>query len=275
MVEISKDHAALQDDIAGAHPAPGTGVFWWLGQHTFIVKAGEKVIYIDPFFADWEARQTRRLLTPEEGTQANYVLVTHGHGDHLCPESLVGLVKASPDALFISPKTESHRMVAEGTVPTDRLYPLNAGETFADGSLRITAVKSKHETFDEDPELGFPYLGYVVEVGGVRFYHAGDTIMYDGLIGTLQQWPRFDAMFLPINGRDADRYLNNCIGNFTFQEAVELAGELRPGLAVPSHYDMFIGNQEDPSRFTRFLAAKFPGVPSWVGPAGEKVTFPV
>jgi L-ascorbate 6-phosphate lactonase len=273
-VEIAQDHAALLAEIKSTETPDGRAAFWWLGQHTFIIKAGNRVFYIDPWFAPWEARQTRPLLTPEEGRHADFVLVTHGHGDHLCPETLPGLVEASPRAVFISPRTEAARMTGEAGVPAERLHPLSAGESLERDGVRITAIKSKHETFDEHPSLGFPFLGYVVEAGGVTFYHAGDTILYDGLRNTLQQWPHFDALFLPINGRDADRFLRGCLGNFTFQEAAELAGDLRPGLAVPAHWDMFVGNQEDPVQFVRFLEAKFPGVKSWVGRAGERVWFP-
>jgi L-ascorbate 6-phosphate lactonase len=162
----------------------------------------------------------------------------------------------------------------EGEIPMERLRTLNAGESLSERGVRITAIKAKHEFFDEHPTLGFPYLGYVVEAGGVTFYHAGDTIMYEGLLTTLQQWPRYDAIFVPINGRDAERFLSGCLGNMTYQEAAELAGELRPGLAVPTHYDMFVGNQEDPAKFVRFLEVKFPGVQHWVGNAGERVWFP-
>ena len=59
----------------------------------------------------------------------------------------------------------------------------------------------------------------------------------------------------------------------TYQEAVELAGELAVGLAVPAHWDMFAMNSEDPQRFVDYLAAKFPTVPAHVGPAGERVAF--
>jgi L-ascorbate metabolism protein UlaG (beta-lactamase superfamily) len=274
MAEVAQDHAALLADVVATETTPGRGAFWWLGQHTFLVKAGGKVFYIDPWFAPWESRQTPALLTPEEARYADFVLVTHGHGDHLCPETLPGMVNASPHALFLSPRTEAERMRTEGRVPPERLHPLSAGERLERAGVTITAMKSKHETFDEHPTLGFPYLGYVVEAGGVTFYHSGDTILYEGLLTALQRWPRFDALFLPINGRDAERYLRGCLGNFTFQEAAELAGELRPGVVVPSHYDMFIGNQEDPAKFVRFLEAKFPGVRSWVGKAGERVRFP-
>jgi L-ascorbate metabolism protein UlaG (beta-lactamase superfamily) len=244
-----------------------------MGQHTFIVKAGGKVIYIDPFFADWPSRQTPAPLLPSEARHADIVLVTHGHGDHLDPESLRPMVEASPHARFVSPRTEADRMVDEAGIPTERLRPINAGDRLDLDGVKITAIKSKHESFDEHPELGFPFLGYVVEVGGVSFYHAGDTIMYDGLTLTLRGFTPLDAMFLPINGRDAERFLRGCLGNFTFQEAAELAGELGSGLAVPAHYDMFIGNQEDPARFVAFLNAKFPGIASWVGKVGERVTF--
>lgn len=274
MADIAQDHGALLEDIAATNPNHGQGAFWWLGQHTFIIKAGGKVFYIDPWFAPWESRQTPPLLDAEEVNNADFVLVTHGHGDHLCPETLPGIAAASPQAIFISPRAEAGRMIEEGRVPENRLRPLNAGEVLNVEEVRITAIKSKHETFDEHPTLGFPFLGYVVEAGGVTFYHSGDCILYEGLLTTLQAWPHFDALFLPINGRDAERFLSGCIGNFTYQEAAELAGELQPGLVAPSHYDMFAGNAEDPSKFVRFLEAKFPGVRHWVGKPGERVLFP-
>src|SRR5579871_2270449 len=271
-VEVAQSHDALLRDIAATETPEGTGAFWWMGQHTFIVKAGGKVVYIDPFFSPWESRQTPPPLHPEEARYADYVLVTHGHGDHLDPDSLRPMPETSPRAIFLSPRTEAHRMLQEAGIPSERLSPLNADEVYTAEGIKITAIKAKHEFFDEHPELGFPYLGYVVEVGGVTLYHAGDTIPYEGMLSRLQQWERLDVMFLPINGRDAERFTRGCLGNLTFQEAAKLAGELKPGLAVPAHYDMFIGNQEDPWKFARFLEVKF-GMPYWIGKAGEKVLF--
>ncbi|CCW36084.1 predicted Zn-dependent hydrolase of beta-lactamase fold [Chthonomonas calidirosea] len=273
-VATAQTHTRLLEDIARPCDPTERGAFWWLGQHTFVVRVGALVFYIDPWFAAWESRCNPPPLTPAEGRYADFVLVTHGHGDHLCPETLRAMVQASPKALFVCPPTETERMLQEALIPAERLRPLNAGGVLEERGARITAIKSKHEFFDEKPEVGFPYLGYVVEADGLRFYHSGDTIMYEGLLSTLQQWPHFDVLFLPINGRDAERYRRGIIGNFTFQEAVELAGELRPRLVVPSHYDMFVGNQEDPTKFTQFLEAKYPGVPYWIGPIGERVSLP-
>jgi L-ascorbate 6-phosphate lactonase len=271
MAEIAQAHQALLKDMVDTETGPGRGAFWWMGQHTFIVKAGGQLFYLDPWFAPWESRQTPTLLNYDEAQHADFALISHGHGDHLCPETLAAMVTASPRALFICPRTETERLLNEAGVPSERIRPLDAGESLETEGVRITAIKSKHESFDEHPTLGFPFLGYVVEAGGLTFYHSGDTIMYEGLLTTLQKWPHYNALFLPINGRDAERFLSGCLGNMTFQEAAELAGELKPDLVAPSHYDMFIGNQEDPSRFVRFLNAKYPGVKSWVGPAGERV----
>src|ERR1700722_17627021 len=228
--EIAQEHEKLLADIAGTVPGPGKAAFWWMGQHTFIVKAGDKVIYIDPWFPDWPSRQTRPLLTPQEAKYADLVLITHGHGDHLCPETLPYMVEASPNAFFVGPHTETERLLVECRIPPERLLTVSADETVLHEGISVTVLKSKHEMFDEHPTLGFPYLGYVVEVNGVTFYHAGDTIPYEGMLTSLQKWPHLDALFLPINGRDAERFKTGCFGNLTFQESVELAGDLEAGL---------------------------------------------
>ena len=271
--KIAKRGAELRNEIARTETPEGGAAFWWLGQHTFVMKAGGSVFYLDPWFAAWDSRQVAPLLTAQEADNGDFALITHGHGDHLCPETLRGLAVASPNARFFCPKTEAARLVAEADIPQSRLTPMTAGDVWEQSGVRITAIKSKHEFFDAHPTLGFPYLGYVIETGGVRFYHSGDTINYEGLLTTLQKFTPLDAIFVPINGRDAERFTSGCIGNFTYQEAAELAGELGVGLVAPSHYDMFAGNQEDPAKFTRFLQAKYPNVPHWIGDYGQMVRF--
>ena len=77
--------------------------------------------------------------------------------------------------------------------------------------------------------------------------------------------------FLPINGRDGKRYAGGCIGNMTFQEAVDLAGELGPRLVVPIHHDMVAHNSADPDPFVDDLNATYPGVACAVAAPGERV----
>ena len=95
--------------------------------------------------------------------------------------------------------------------------------------------------------------------GGARIYHAGDTLRYEGMLPRLQSFGHIDAALLPINGRDGERYRRDCIGNMTFQEAADLAGELCPDLVIPGHWDMFADNSGDPAAFADYLEAKYCG----------------
>ncbi|HJN15297.1 MAG TPA: MBL fold metallo-hydrolase [Armatimonadota bacterium] len=270
MADVSQFHGDLLADINATETMHGKAAFWWLGQHGFVVKAGETVIYIDPYFAENPTRQTRSPLSPEAVTNATICTGSHDHGDHIDPESIPGIAEASPDCKFIVPNPHVERAVVLGCA-RESVIGLRPGETAVVAGATITAVKAKHESFDET-DLGFPHLGYIFEVNGTCFYHSGDTLVYEGLVSALER-RRLDAMFVPINGRDAERFRAGCLGNMTYQEAVDLAGDLRPRLVVPTHYDMFESNPGDPRAFAAFLDAKFPEIPCWIGPVGEKVTF--
>ena len=190
----------------------------------------------------------------------------------MCSSDLPDIAAASPRARFIVPRPAAER-VRELGVPSERLLPLTDGETAEWRGARVTAVKSKHESFDEVPGVGFPFLGYVIELNGATLYHSGDTIVYEGMVTVLRRYQPAVA-FLPINGRCAERFKSGCIGNMTYQEAVDLAGDVELRWAIPTHYDMFIGNQEDPTKFVRYLQVKFPEIQTWVGPAGQRVVVP-
>ena len=128
------------------------------------------------------------------------------------------------------------------------------------GDIRISAIAAAHEFLDRNEATGvYPHLCYIIEAEGSRILHAGDTVRYEGMLPKLQAFGKFDVALLPINGRDAKRYSRNCIGNMTFQEAADLAGELSVGLAIPGHWDMFADNSEDPAKFTEYLKVKYEG----------------
>jgi len=267
MAEIQLQGEQLLEEIEGTVCPHGKVAFWWLGQNSFVYKGQEEVIYIDLYLAESSQRQIPPPLKAEQVNNADLVLCSHDHGDHLDPETIPIVAGKSPNVLFIVPRPAVQRMLSLG-IPNERVIPLGADETKEIKGVKITGIKAAHEFFDEHPEFGFPYLSYVVEMNGVTFYHAGDTLLYEGLLITLQKW-KLDGAFLPINGRDATRYKNHCLGNITFQEAVDLAGNLRPGLAVPMHYGMFAHNTEDPDNFVDYLDAKYNDIPSWVGKVGE------
>ena len=260
---------ALIEEISRWTGSPSRLAFWWLGQASVILKLAGKIVYIDPYLSPDPRRHTPPAFTPEEATNADLVLGTHNHTDHIDPGAIGAIATASPKATVIVPRAVADKVIDLG-VPAERLVGLNADETHRLDNVTITAITSKHEFFDRTKDGLYPYLGYVIQSHASGVYHAGDTVNYDGLLTRLQHFP-LDVVFLPINGRDAARFRRNCIGNLTYQEAVDLAGELDVRLAVPLHYDMFAANSEDPDKFVDYLNAKWPRVRSWVGSVGETV----
>ena len=123
-------------------------------------------------------------------------------------------------------------------LPESRLIGLNAGQAIEHAGFRIRAIPSAHEGLDTDAHGRHLYLGFVIETDGLRLYHSGDCVVYDKLLEELGPQP-FDAMFLPINGRDPARGVP---GNMSAAEAVDLAIGCRPRFVVPHHYDMFTFN---------------------------------
>lgn len=260
----------LINQVVAWSGAGARAAFWWLGQASVVLKIKNKVIYIDPYLHPHELRLVPPLLKPAQVTNADLVLCTHDHEDHLDHWALPGIAAASGQAVFVVP-APSRRTVIDLGIDSARVVGLNAEQKHQAGGITITAVKAKHEFFDQSEDGAFPYLGYVIQTDDVSVYHAGDTLVYDGLALRLMECGKLTLMFLPINGRDAARYRMGCLGNMTYQEAVDLAGELRPQLVVPMHYDMFAFNSEDPKKFADYLEVKYPGAHSWVGLPGARV----
>jgi L-ascorbate metabolism protein UlaG (beta-lactamase superfamily) len=265
---------ALIADIHACRVPKGGVALWWLGQHGFVVKAGRTVVYIDPFLTPLAGRQVPPLLRPEDVTNADWVLGTHDHADHIDRPAWPRIAAASPRARFVVPDLLRAGLARDLGLPAARLEGLDDGGAVARGGVRISAVAVAHEFLDRDPATGrYPYLGYVVELPGFTLFHSGDACNYEGWLTKLRRW-RFDAVLLPINGRDAVRLAAGCIGNMTYQEAADLAGALRPRFTIPTHYDMFAMNPGDPGLFAGYMGVKYPDLAVRICAHGRRLLLP-
>jgi len=96
------------------------------------------------------------------------------------------------------------------------------------------------------------FLGYVVEIGGIGFYHSGDGLLYPELPAALSALAP-DVLMLPINGRDHIRESKGIVGNMNETEAVWLCAQVRPSYVIPMHYDAIEANTGDVGRFTALM----------------------
>lgn len=247
----------------------GQLAFWWLGQHSFVVKIKDMIIYLDPFLTAMKFRQVAPLLKPEQVKNAGIITGSHDHADHIDRKALPGMMKASPNAILIVPKATLND-IKKLDIDSSRIRGLDDNHSIEVKNVKITAIKAAHEFFDRNKNNEYPFLSYILETDGITIFHAGDTCVYDGYAKKLQEW-KITVAFIPINGRDAKRLKAHCIGNMTYQEAVDLAGSIRPALTVPAHYEMFATNSENPALFADYMDVKYPDLKYWIGKHGECV----
>ena len=235
----------------------GTVALWRLGQMGLLVKMGQTVLCVDYFASGHPERQVPPPVPAEEMDGVDAFLGTHNHLDHIDHEAWRIWAAACPGARFVFPELHRGEVMADG-ISGERCFGLNDGERCRVGEITIHAIAAAHEFLN--PVSGqYPCLQYVLEGNGTRVYHAGDTLRYEGMLPKLRAFGRIDAALLPINGRDGARYRRDCIGNMTFQEAADLAGELCPDTVIPGHWDMFADNPGDPEAFADYMDAKYPG----------------
>jgi len=162
-------------------------------------------------------------MEPHQLTNARLVLGSHDHADHIDRDAWPEIAKASPQAAFVVPLLLRPRIARELGLPDGRVLGVDEGRSVTVDGVTVAAIPAAHELLDADPATGLhPYVGFVVSGNGFRLYHAGDCCMYEGIHQQLRQWP-LDLMILPINGRDAKRLREGCIGKH------DLPGSLRPG----------------------------------------------
>jgi L-ascorbate metabolism protein UlaG (beta-lactamase superfamily) len=185
-----------QDIIASQLP-PSTIALWWLGQASVVLRSADTTIYIDPFFSEFSGRLVPPPFTPAMAPPADYVLCTHEHVDHLDPKTLPGLAQASPHARFVAPVPIVEQVTAVG-IPPERVIGVQADQELDWGTLKLFPVPALHgltcppaiygfDLVEQGNQQLYRYLGYVVEIAGVRVYHAGDTLVYDGMVERLRK----------------------------------------------------------------------------------------
>jgi L-ascorbate 6-phosphate lactonase len=263
------------DRLTNLRLGQGQVALSWFGQASFAGRGGGITVLFDPFLSAYPGRLHPSPLSPDQAVGVDVVLCSHEHVDHLDVPSVAAIATASPDAVFVVP-SPIVGMVTETGVAPDRVVGLQPGDATDVRGLTVRAVPACHGVTMEDA-YGFGehlsgglirFLGFVVDLGGVRVYHAGDTIHYTGMEETLGELA-IDVALLPINGRDAEREARDIVGNLNHREAAWLASRIDAGVLVPMHYDLFAGNLGSTGALMETVGREFPEVPVLV-PARDK-----
>jgi L-ascorbate metabolism protein UlaG (beta-lactamase superfamily) len=193
-----------------------------------MIKGEGKVIYIDPYLPEDDI--------PAED-MADILLITQEHNEHCHPESIRKIRKADattliPDSVGLEFRGDARRVAAGDSLVGDlcikgvgiEVVPANPGETTTDH--------------------GRGGVGYIIELGGLRIYHAGDTVLMQGMNSFSA-----DVVLLPIGGASS---MNE-------EDAAEVAVLLSPRAAIPMHYSPD-ARDADPEKFRELVRAKAPHI---------------
>ncbi len=240
-------------------PPKNSVAIWSLGQHGFVIKGGDTLMCIDPYLSNFIADVPRQFPPPIEPRalkNLSAIFCTHEHADHCDPLTLKPMAVASPQALVVA-SGHCLPILHTAKIAAERVLVPQVDRTYTLGDMQFTAIPAAHYGLDFDEVNGYRWLGFILTINGVSIYHAGDTIIYDGLVDRLKRH-HIDIALLPSNGRDVLRDARGIVGNLLPAESAWLAHEIGADVFIPTHNDLFAGNHLNPSQLADIMDQRYP-----------------
>ena len=198
----------------------------FLGHSGFVLGDGSQAIAIDPFLTG----NPVAVQKPEE-IRCQMIALTHGHADHI--GDAVQIAKAN-DAVVAGAFEITEYMGEQGV---EKVEPMNLGGRIETDFGFVALTQAFHSSSYSGRYMGMA-CGVVVHMGGVTFYHCGDTALFGDmkLIGEMYQ---VDVAAIPCG----DRFT---MGPAMAARAAEL---VQPSVAIPIHYATWPLLRSDISEF--------------------------
>lgn len=203
----------------------------YLGHSAFEVVADQTRLLIDPFI-------TGNPVCPVKADDLNpdYILVTHFHGDHVGDTE--ALAKRT-GATVITTYEGGVELQSKGV----KVHGMALGGSFKFpfGTVRVTMA------FHGSGAAGGHAAGFVINIGGKRIYHAGDTCLFSDmkLLNGVIEDPGIDVALLPVG----DNY------TMSPRDAAIAAEWIGAKVVIPMHWGTFPVLLQDPAEFVTRVQA--------------------
>lgn len=195
----------------------------WLGHSTMLIQTAKGTnILIDPFIAG-NPGYPKSFSLPET---LQYILLTHGHGDHIGDAAPVAIKHGSTVVAIYELATYIGKKGVTSTIG------MNLGGTVQLNEVAATMVEAKHSSAAQDEngthDVGVA-AGFVLTVeDGTVLYHSGDTAVF-GDMALIRELYQPKLIMIPIGG------------HFTMgpKEAALAIRLLSPQVVLPMHFGTF------------------------------------
>ena len=187
-------------------------------QNSIRIESDAGIIYVDPFKMN------------EEPHDADFILLTHNHYDHFSPEDILKVCKES-SVMIVPENMESE--AGELTDSVDMIYTVEPDLKKNVNGLELETIPAYNNS-KSFHQKSAGWVGYILTIDGKRVYIAGDTDMTED-----NRKVKCDVAMIPIGGT----YTMDAM------QAAQLINEIKPDIAIPTHYGSAVGSPKDADTF--------------------------
>jgi L-ascorbate metabolism protein UlaG (beta-lactamase superfamily) len=187
----------------------------WHGHSTYSLDVDGTHIVVDPFFAGNNPVATRKV----EDVAADYILQTHGHGDHIADT----IPLAERTGAQVIANFEICNWLNSKGIENTHAQHLGGGFNHPFGHVQMTTAL--HGSGLPDGSYGGMPAGFLLTIGEKRIYIAGDTALFADM--ALITRGGVDLAILPVGD------------NFTMgpEDALYATNLIKPEIVIPCHYN--------------------------------------
>lgn len=180
------------------------------------------IIYFDPF------------KIKKEYHDADLIFITHSHYDHFSPEDINKVRKEG--TIIIATEDLLDKLLTLGFTK-ESIIIVKQNENFNVKDINFKTIPAYNTNKNFHPKEN-NWVGYLLTLDNTTYYIAGDTD-----ITKENRKVRCDVAFVPIGGTYT----------MTVEEAAKLINEIKPKIAIPTHYGEIVGDTSDGERFVKLI----------------------